>query len=239
MAGDWFWRAWQDFPYSVETGATAMEKAWGMGAFEYLAAHPDEAALFSEAMIGVHGEEPAAIAAAYDFSGFDTIIDVGGATGHLLATVLQAHPGTKGVLYDLPHVVSKAPELIAGRGLSDRVTIREGSFFDGVPEGGDAYLMSHIIHDWSVEQCLTILGHCRRAMKPSSKLLIVEFVLPEGNTPHFGKLLDMVMLAIPGGEERSGAEYAELLEKAGLRMTRVVPTSTEISIVEAVRDDAP
>ena len=101
------------------------------------------------------------------------------------------------------------------------------------PPGGDAYILSHIIHDWNEDQCLTILGNCRKAMKPGARLLIVEFVLPEGDTPHFGKVVDMVMLTIPGGEERTAAEYGTLLAAAGLKMTRVVPTASDVSIVEA------
>lgn len=234
LGGQYFWRAFEELPHSVATGKTGMEKAWGVPLFDYLAANPQEASLFSEAMVGIHGREPAAVAAAYDFSVFDTIVDVGGATGHLLTTVLARYERPRGVLFDLPHVVKDAPALIADRGMSDRVRIEEGSFFERVPAGGDAYLMSHIIHDWSEEQCLTILGNCRRAMKPDSRLLIIEFVLPPGDDPHFGKIVDMVMLAIPGGEERTGREYGELLEKAGLRMTRVVPTESEVGIVEAV-----
>jgi hypothetical protein len=114
-----------------------------------------------------------------------------------------------------------------------RVSIEHGSFFDSVPAGGDAYILSHIIHDWNEDQCLTILGNCRKAMKRGAKLLIVEFVLPEGDTPHFGKIADMVMLTIPGGEERTSAEYETLLAAAGLRMTRVLPTASDVSIVEA------
>lgn len=112
--------------------------------------------------------------------------------------------------------------------------IESGSFFERVPAGGDAYVLSHIIHDWDEDQCLTILGHCRRAMGPSGRLLIVETVLPAGDTPHQGKVQDMVMLVIPGGQERTEAEYASLLEKAGFRLTRVVPTSSVVSVVEAV-----
>lgn len=234
MAGQWAWRAWEEFPHSVRTGDTAMEKAWGMPLFEFLAKHPQEASYFSEAMVGIHGEEPPAIAAAYAFSDFETIVDIGGATGHLLTTVLAGYPEPRGVLFDLPHVVRDAPALIAERGLADRIVIEEGSFFEGVPAGGDAYLLSHIIHDWSEDQCLTILGNCRKAMTPSSKLLIIEFVLPAGNTPHFGKLADMVMLAIPGGEERTEQEYGTLLQKAGFRLTQVVPTDSPVSVVEAV-----
>jgi hypothetical protein len=204
-----------------------------MPIFDWLAQRPEEASLFSETMVGIHGGEPPAVAAAYDFSGLGTIVDVGGATGDLLTTILQRYPESRGILYDLPHVVRDAPALIASRGLADRVRIEAGSFFDHVPAGGDAYLLSHIIHDWSEEQCLTILGHCRQAMHPGSRLLIIEMVLPAGNTPHPGKMLDMMMLVGPGGQERTEPEYAELLAKAGLKLTRVIPTASPVSVVEA------
>jgi hypothetical protein len=190
--------------------------------------------MFSETMVGFHGAEPPAVAAAYDFSGLQTIVDVGGATGNLLTAILARHPSARGILYDLAHVVRDAPALVRERGLMDRITIEAGSFFERVPAGGDAYLLSHIIHDWSEEQCLAILGNCRRAMKPESRLLIIEMVLPPGNTPHPGKLLDMMMLVGPGGKERSAEEYGSLLDKARLRLARVVPTRSDVSIVEAV-----
>ena len=198
-------RAFGEFRYSLETGKTAMEKVFGMPLFDYLAQHPQEAAQFSEAMVGIHGGEPPAVAAAYDFSVFGTIADVGGATGNMLGHILARYPQPRGILFDRAHVVTEAPALLRAHGVDDRVTIEPGNFFEKVPAGGDAYILSHIIHDWNEEQCLTILGNCRKAMKRGAKLLIVEFVLPEGNTPHFGKLADMVMLAIPGGEERTAA----------------------------------
>jgi hypothetical protein len=185
-------------------------------------------------MVGFHGAEPPAVAAAYDFSGLGTIVDVGGATGNLLTAILGRHSGARGILYDLEHVVRDAPALIRERGLADRVTIESGSFFDRVPAGGDAYLLSHVIHDWSEDRCLPILENSRRAMKPGSRLLIIEMVLPPGNTPHPGKLLDMMMLVGPGGQERTPEEYAALLDKARFRMTRVVPTQSDVSVVEGV-----
>jgi hypothetical protein len=138
------------------------------------------------------------------------------------------------VLFDLPHVVTGAPALLEQHGVASRVSLASGNFFEAVPSGGDAYILSHIIHDWTEEQCLTILRNVRKAMSPSSKLLIVEFVLPTGNTPHPGKVLDMVMLALPGGSERTEAEYDALLAKAGFRLNRVVPTASAASIVEAL-----
>jgi hypothetical protein len=234
MGGDLVARSLDNMLYSVQTGRTGFQNSFGMPLFDWLGGHPLEASLFNQTMVGIHGMEPPAIAAAYDFSAFKIIADVGGSTGNMLTTILARHPSPRGILFDLPHVVRDAPALLAKRGIADRVSIESGSFFETVPKGADAYVLSHIIHDWSEEKCLTILGHCRKAMKPESKLLLVEMVLPPGDTPHFGKILDMTMLVMPGGEERSEAEYAALLGKAGLRMTRVVPTESAVSVVEAV-----
>jgi hypothetical protein len=233
MASDWWCRGFGELQYSVETGESGFEKALGVPVFEYLARNPEEASRFTETMIGFHGAEPAAVADVYDFSGLKTIVDVGGASGHLLTTILGRYPDARGILFDLPHVVRDAPALIDSRGLSDRVTIESGSFFERVPGGGDVYLLSHIIHDWSEELCLTILGHCRRAMRPDSRLLLIEMVLPPGDEPHPGKLLDLMMLVGPGGQERTEQEYGVLLAKAGLGLMRVVPTQTAVSVVEA------
>jgi hypothetical protein len=234
LAGPLFVAAFEEIMYSLETGATGFEKAMGMPVFDYLGQHPAEASMFSETMVGVHGAEPQAVAEAYDFSGFQLVADVGGATGNLLSTILAHHPGPRGILFDMPHVVKDAPALLKQRGVEHRVAISAGSFFDTVPTGADAYLLSHVIHDWNEEQCLTILGNCRKAMKPGSRLLLIEMVLPPGDTPHPGKILDIVMLVLPGGQERGEAEYASLLAKAGFRLTRVVPTASAVGVVEAV-----
>jgi hypothetical protein len=234
FCGPAFWHSWEEFIYSLETGKTGFERANGMPLFDYLAQHPEEASYFSEAMVGFHGAEPPAVATAYDFSGVTTVIDVGGATGNMLAAILSRHSGPQGVLFDRPHVVRDAPALLKTRGVVARVRIEPGDFFERVPAGGDVYLLSHIIHDWDESQCLTILGHCRRAIAPDGRLLIVETVLPHGDTPHQGKVQDMVMLVVPGGQERTEAEYASLLDKAGFRLRRVVPTESVVSVVEAV-----
>ena len=233
LYGDRAMRQWGEVLYCVQTGKSGMVKSFGLSLFDWLARNPEEASLFSETMIGFHGAEPEALAASYDFSAFKTIVDVGGASGHLLTTILGHFRGPRGILFDLPHVVRDAPALIQARDLNDRVTIQAGSFFESVPGGADAYVLSHIIHDWDEEQCLTILGHCRRAMHPTSRLLLVEMVLPAADTPHPGKMLDLMMLVGAGGQERSAAEYAALLAKADLRLTRVVPTQSAVSVVEA------
>ena len=210
LANDTWVRGVGQLLYSVQTGKSGFEKMLGMPVFDWLAKNPEEASLFSETMVGVHGGEPPAVAAAYDFSGLKTIVDVGGATGNLLTTILGCYPGSSGILYDLPHVVRDAPALIQARGLTDRVTIQAGSFFDKIPSGGDAYLLSHIIHDWTEEHCLAILGNCRRAMNPSSRLLIIEMVLPDGrhSTPRQNAGHDDARWARGAGADETGIRRA-------------------------------
>jgi O-methyltransferase domain/Dimerisation domain len=235
LASDWMSQGMGQLLYSVQTGKSGFEHSLGMPVFDWMAKHPQEAALFSETMVGFHGAEPPAVAAAYDFSPFKTIVDVGGATGNLLTTILAKFPQSSGIHYDLPHVVQAAPALIQSRNLTERVTIASGSFFESVPSAADAYLLSHVIHDWNDDQCLTILANCRRAMPPTAKLLIIEMVLPTDNSPHPGKMLDIMMLVGPGGQERTEPQYADLLAKAGFKLTKIIPTQSAVSIVEAAR----
>lgn len=228
----WVGSGFANLLYSLQTGRTGFEKAQGMAFFDYLAQHPEDASVFSAAMVGLHGAEPPAVAAAYDFSTFRTVVDVGGASGNMLAAILARHPEPRGLLFDRPHVVVDAEQLL--RAHSDRVTVEAGDFFRSVPSGGDAYMLSHILHDWSDDECLTILGNCRKAMNRDGRLLIVEMVLPPGDAPHPGKILDMVMLVLVGGQERTEVEYGRLLDTAGFRLNRVVATHSPVSVVEAV-----
>ena len=234
FCGPTFWRTWEHVKFSLETGKSAFNLTWGMPIFDYFGQHPDEAALFSEAMVGFHGGEPPAVARAYDFSPFEIVVDVGGATGNMLAEILSHYAGPRGILFDRPHVVQGAPALLEARGVSDRVTIEAGDFFESVPAGADCYVLSHIIHDWNDSECAKILDHCRNAIHPDGRLLIVETVLPPGDTPHLGKMMDMVMLVFPGGQERTEAEFAALLERSRFRVDRVVPTASAVSVVEAI-----
>jgi O-methyltransferase domain/Dimerisation domain len=230
---EWHGAAFEQIMYSVETGRTAMEKVWGLPLFEYLTKNPEQASLFNKMITGLHSGEPAAIAEAYDFSTCKTILDIGGGTGSVLAAILGHHPGLRGVLFDSPHVVAEAPSLLKAKSVLDRVAVQSGDFFAAVPAGGDCYVLSHILHDWNDEQCLTILRNCRKAMETDGRLLIVEMVLPPGDAPHPGKILDMVMLVVVGGVERTEAEYATLLSEAGFRLHGVVPTNSPVSIVDA------
>ena len=232
MGGQWSWQTWEAFPTTVRTGKPAFDVVFEMPVFDWLAQHQDEAQRFSETMVTVHGTEPPAIAAAYDFSSCGLIVDVGGASGNLIGHVLAAHPQPRGVLFDLPQAMTEAPARLQALGVADRVTIQGGNAFDSVPPGADAYLLSHVIHDWNEDKCLTILRNCRAAMATTSRLLIIELVLREGNAPGFGSS-DMVMMALTGGAERTAREFASLLARAGLTMTRVLQTTTSASIIEA------
>ncbi|MGK7928690.1 MAG: methyltransferase [Spirulina sp.] len=231
--GPVMWGMLGEFPHSVKTGETGMEKAFGKPFFDYLSEQPEQATLFNEMMMRLYGAEPPAIAEAYDFSNIGTLVDLGGGTGNLLSTILLAYPSLKGILYDLPHVVPETRAQIETRGLSGRCEAIGGSFFESVPEGGDAYMLSHIIHDWDEQKCLQIFENCRRAMHGRGRLLLIEMVIPQGNNYHPGKWIDLTMLVMTGGRERTEEEYAELLAKAGFKLTRVVPTKLSTSVVEA------
>ncbi len=234
MMGEEHYRAWGELMYSVRTGKVAFDKVYGQPVFEYLSQHPEQAAIFDKAMVGVHGRETAAMVDAYDFSSFKAIADIGGGNGSTLRGILQRHPRIHGTLFDLPGVIERAEASIAAAGLADRVHLVAGSFFESVPTGVDAYVLRHIIHDWDEEKALRILGNVREAIGEEGRLLVVESVIPPGNEPFFGKLLDITMLVSPGGQERTAEEYRDLYGRAGFRLTRIVPTTAEVSVIEGV-----
>jgi hypothetical protein len=231
-AGELFYPAWGELLYSVQTGGTAFEKVYGQPVFDYLNNNPAQARLFDETMVGVHGRETAAMLDAYDFSGVRVLADIGGGNGSVFTAVLKKHPAMRGVLFDLPGVAERARANVEVAGLVGRCQVVGGSFFESVPPGADAYLLRHIIHDWDDEKATTILRNVHRAMGTGGKLLVVESVIPPGNEPSFGKFLDLAMLVIPGGEERTEEEYRSLYQAAGFRLTRIVPTQAEVSVIE-------
>lgn len=233
MAGGEQFQAWGHLLYSVRTGSPSFDHVFGMPVFDFLAANPEQARVFDGAMVGIHGRETAAVLEAYDFSGIQALADIGGGNGSKLIAILQAHPRLRGVLFDQPHVVERARTAIADAGLSDRCEIEGGNFFEDVPGGADAYLMRHIIHDWDDDKSRTILDCIRRRIPEDGRLLLVESVIPPGNDAFGAKFLDLTMLAIPGGKERTRDEYERLLSSAGFTLVRVVPTRTEISVIEA------
>lgn len=232
MSGDEQFRAWSEIEHSVRTGKIAFDKVFGKPIFDYLGEHPEKARIFDAAMVGIHGRESSAVLDAYDLSGIGVIADIGGGNGSQITEILTKNTKLQGILFDLPHVIDRAKASIQASGLQDRCRLVSGSFFDAVPAGAGAYLLRHIIHDWDDDKCLTILRNCHRAMSSDSKLLVIESVIPSGNDPFHGKFLDLVMLLIPGGKERTQEEYQALFETAGFELTRIVPTGTEVSIVE-------
>jgi hypothetical protein len=236
MADDHNWQAWADLLHSVKTGQTAFDHVHGAKFFEYLGKHPDKARVFGEAMTSISGAENPAVVAAYDFSRLRTLVDVGGSHGHMLAAILKANPKLEGILFDLPQVLAQARSApyVTAREIAGRIEQTPGDFFESVPSGADAYIMKYIIHDWTDDLCVTILQNCRRAMAPNARILVVDTVIPPGNDPHWGKLLDINMLVVPGGRERTRTEFAQLFARAGLKLKRVIPTACPLSIVEAV-----
>lgn len=218
--------------HSAQTGEPAWKQVVGTEFFEYLATHPAESAVFNAAMTDFGRGVSEAVVQAYDFSGVGTIVDVGGGHGTLLSAILRRHIHVKGILFDLPHVVDGARALMASAGLADRCKIQGGDFFAEVPVGGDAYILSLVIHDWDRSRAVAILRRCRQAMPTTGRLLLVEAVIPPGNEPHFGKILDFVMLTAAGGQERTQEEYQALLQEAGFRLSVVVATASPLSVIE-------
>jgi hypothetical protein len=231
MFGEEHYDCYGELLESIRTGQAAFDRLFGKPPFEYLAEHPEQARNFDSAMEAIHGPETAQFLDAYDLSGAGTLADVGGGNGSLLIGALRRYPALRGLLVDLPGVVARARPNIEAAGVADRCRTEEGNFFEAVPPGADAYLLRHIIHDWDDERATAILRNVHRAMAPGAKLLVVEFVIPPGNDPGFGKLLDLTMLLIPGGLERTEDQYRQLYHDSGFRLERVVPTSGELRIV--------
>jgi len=233
MYGDEQYRAWGDLLQSVRTGEPAFNRQFGVDVFEYFSQNPEAGAIFNEAMTNWTTQASAAVAATYDFSKVGAIVDVGGNQGTLIATILRKYPAAQGTLFDRPHVVKTAKDHLAKAGVDDRCTIVGGDFFTSVPSGGDTYMLSYVLHDWDDERCVAILARCRQAMATTGALLVIEMVLPEGNEPSFSKWLDLHMLVMSSGRERTAEQYRMLLQAGGFDVTRVIPTPAGSSIVEA------
>ena len=227
------YHAWGKFEESVKTGNPCFPLVHGKHIFEYLQENPEDGRNFDLAMNGIHGGETEPMIDAYDFSVFQTVADVGGGNGMTLAAILNRHPHLKGILFDLPQVTEAAAAKLQAAGVADRVQIEGGDFFHGITPGADAYIFRHIIHDWSDEDAVAILRSCREALKLGGKVLLVETIVPEGNDPGFVKWLDLMMLVI-GGKERTEEQYGFLFEQAGLKLSKVVSTAAEPSVIEAV-----
>ena len=232
------WPVWGHLLHSVQTGETARKHLSGTTDFQHLALDPSLAALFNQAMVELTQPIAQAVAKVYDFSGLPRIVDVGGGYGELLATILQANPAARGVLFDMAHAREAGQRHLAALGLADRCEVVTGSFFETVPGPADAILLKSIIHDWSDDKNRTILENCRQALAEGGRLLIIERLMPERleSSPANQAVVrsDLNMLVGPGGSERTETEFRALLASAGWRLNRVIPTATPFFIIEAV-----
>jgi hypothetical protein len=228
------YRAWGELLYSVQTGEVAFDKIYGQNVWEFFHHNPESGKVFDRAMTNFSSVEIPAIVSAYDFSNYQTIVDVAGGRGTLLTTILEGYPHLKGILFDQGSVIEGVEETLAKSPAGDRLQLVKGDFFTAVPPNGDLYLLKHIIHDWGEEQSSLILQRCREGINSGGKVLILEQVIPPGNDPFIGKLLDLNMLVMcPGGCERTREEYELLLGKSGFKLERIIPTTEAISIIEA------
>ncbi len=237
MMGDReYYRSWGNVLHAIKTGSSGFEQLFGMNLFEYYKRNPEPADVFDRAMTSLSSVDNAAVCSDYDFSSVRTLVDVAGGHGSLLTSILRANPSMSGILFDLPGVIERAEAHVAASGVSDRCDLVSGSFFESVPSGADAYILKHIIHDWDDERAAAILKQCHRAMASNGRVLVVEQVIPPGNDPFAGKLLDVNMLVMcPGGKERTAEEFRVLFAESRFNMTRIVPTEGAVSVVEGTR----
>lgn len=234
MAEPWHYNVWSDMLHSARTGETAWKKTYGEEVFDWFAKHPEEAEIFNNAMTDMSASVAPAVIEAYDFSGIETLADIAGGHGFLLSQILKANPAIKGILFDVEPVITGSDSLLESESVTDRIEKVSGDFFKEVPSA-DAYIMKHIIHDWDDERAVLIMRNIHSAVKGGGKLLLVEMVVPEDNAPHDSKLLDLEMLASPGGLERNADEYRQLFARSGFQLSRIIPTRSPFSIIEAVK----
>lgn len=232
---DWIFAGWADVLKTMRNGKTHHENNHGMPFFAWYDSKPEYRRIFDEAMTSMSAMAIPTITAAYEFSALKSIVDVGGGEGGLLAAILRTGPHLQGILFDLPHVITEAEEvgLLSPADIAARVTMVGGDFFDELPSGHDAYVLKWILHDWNDADALRLLSSCRRAMRGSGRLLIVEMLVGKKNQPSLAKISDIGMLVLTGGRERTELEYRDLLRTAGFVLRRVVPTASGYSLLEA------
>jgi len=225
--------AWTEILHSVKTGLPGFDRAYGMPIFEYFQKHPEFSEAFNRAMTNLARNDISAVVDSYDFGGIGKLVDVGGGHGALMTSILDRNPGMRGVVFDVPHVIDGTRKALEASGHASRCEAVAGDFFASVPSG-DAIIMSHIIHDWDDERCITLLKNTVKALPRNGKVLICEAVIPPGDEFSPAKLLDLEMLVMPGGMERTADEYSALLKQAGFRLARIVPTRNRVCVIEGV-----
>jgi O-methyltransferase len=235
LAGEFNFRVYANAMHSVKTGESAVPVTTGYGAFETFARDPELSKVFNDAMTGFSAAIIPSVLQAYDFSGIGTLVDVAGGHGGILTAVLEKYPSMRGILFDLDHVIEGARTRIASLGLSGRCTTASGDFFRAVPAGGDAYIMKHIIHDWDDDKAAAILRNIRAVLPESGRVILLEAVIQDGGGPDLGKIIDIEMLVMPAGRERTAEEFRALFARAGLELTRIVPTESPLSVIEGRR----
>jgi hypothetical protein len=228
------WQAWGDLLHGVQTGEMPFRNVHGSDPWTFRAAHPELSAGFDRAMADISRQASAAVLAAFDFGRFGVVADIGGGTGVFLAAILAKHPATRGILFDQPHVVSGAARVLTAAGVADRCQVVGGSFFDAVPEGGDAYVLKAVLHDAHDDDALAILRVCRRAMRPGTRLLAIERELGAPNESPDAKFSDLNMLVATGGRERRPEEYAALFAATGFDYAGFTPSTIGIGVFEAI-----
>ena len=229
-------RVYAEMMHAVRTGQPAAEKVTGVPVFEYFPRDPDLSEIFNDAMTAFSNQVIPAALEVYDFSGIERIVDVAGGHGAVIMAILQKYPEMQGVLFDLDHVVAGAVPRIAAAGLQDRLRAEPGNMFEKITPGADAYIMKHIIHDWDDERATRILQNIRHAMGAKrGRVILLESVIPAGNGPDLGKIIDLEMLMMPGGKERTAEEFEKLFTQVGFELTRIVPTQSPLSVIEARR----
>jgi ubiquinone/menaquinone biosynthesis C-methylase UbiE len=224
---------WPKLEENVRTGACAYGLTFGRPIFEDLAQKPDDAAIFDAAMTSFHGGETDAVLNAYSYEGISVLADIGCGNGSVMIATLHRYPSMRGILFDQAHVMERTTHNVEAAGIAGRCTLIGGSFFETVPSGADAYTMRHILHDWSDDLCVKILGNIRRVIPADGRLLVVETVVPDGNEPSASKLFDMVMMAFPDGMERSEAQFKTIFAASGFELTGITPTLSPVSVIEA------
>ncbi len=235
MNADWHWRVWGEMEYSIRTGKPVFEQLYGMDRWHYFQQYPEEGRIFDAGISNFSRLVDRAIAAAYDFSGVGTLVDVGGGHGSLLLTILAATPALKGMLFDQAEVLNAARRLVEQAGLQERCQLVSGDMLAEVPSGADVYLLKEIIHNWDDEHASQILRNCRKAMKPDQKVLLADnLIRPGGKETSFAKFLDLEMLMGFIGKERTAEEFQALLETSGFLLHKIIPTQSPLVLVEGI-----
>lgn len=235
---EWHWRLWGDLHYSVKTGEPAFDHLYEKGFFDFYNQNPEFAKTSSQSKTSMVARASASLVGNYDFSSIGKVVDIGvaGGYGSTLVSLLKANPTMKGVLFDFPPVIEGAKPVIEAAGLTDRCELIAGNCVESVPSGGDAYILMFVIHNWDDERAVKILKNCHQAMAEDGRVLLIEMIMPSGNDPFVGKVVDLESLLLtPGGYERTEAQYRSLLEAAGFKVANIIPTQTANSVIEAVR----